>query len=130
MRKTPVIIDCDPGHDDAIALLLALAADNLDVKAITTVCGNSNVDNTTRNALKVLELAGRTHIPVARGASRPMLTTPSPGVGVHGKSGMDGPVLPEPTTAPSPLRAAQLIAQVLEDSAEPVALIEIGRAHV
>lgn len=126
MLKTPVIFDCDPGHDDAIALILALASEALDVKAVTCVAGNASVENTTKNALKVLELCGFNHIPVAKGASKPILIDSHPGKNVHGESGMDGPVLPEPTTTPSPLSACDLIASVLEESPVPVALIVTG----
>ncbi|MDQ3500012.1 MAG: nucleoside hydrolase, partial [Actinomycetota bacterium] len=68
----PVIIDCDPGHDDAIALLLALASPELEIVGVTTVGGNAPLEMTTKNALKVLELAGRTEIPVAAGFARPL----------------------------------------------------------
>ena len=126
MRKIPVIFDCDPGHDDAIALLLALSSDILDIQAVTAVCGNSLVDNTTLNALKILEIAGRNDIPVARGASRPIIAEPSPGKNVHGASGMDGPKLPEPTAKPSPLSAVELMARIVEASPEPVTFIVTG----
>ena len=69
----PVILDCDPGHDDAIALLLALASPELDVLGVTTVYGNQTVEKTTANALRVLDLAGRTDLPVAAGAERPLI---------------------------------------------------------
>src|SRR5262249_54848270 len=69
---TPIVIDCDPGQDDAIAILLALASPEVDVRAITTVAGNQTLEKTTRNALKVLELAGRADIPVAAGAAGPL----------------------------------------------------------
>src|SRR5438445_5872372 len=73
MTPTPIILDCDPGHDDAIAILLALASPELELLAITTVSGNQTVDKTTANALKVLELAGRSDIPGYRGAERPFI---------------------------------------------------------
>jgi inosine-uridine nucleoside N-ribohydrolase len=99
--STPIVIDCDPGHDDAIAILLALASPEVELRGIVTVAGNQTVDKTTRNALKVLELAGRSDIPVVRGAAaplrRPLRTAPQ----VHGESGLDGPDLPEPTAMPS-----------------------------
>lgn len=126
MQKIPVLFDCDPGHDDAIALVLALAGEALDVRAVTCVYGNSAVENTTNNALKILELCGRADIPVARGAARPMLDEFRSGKGVHGESGMDGPVLPEPAGRPSPLTAAELMAGVVEASDRPVAFIVTG----
>jgi inosine-uridine nucleoside N-ribohydrolase len=67
----PILIDCDPGHDDAIAILLALASPEVEVRGITTVGGNQTLEKTTRNALKILELAGRADIPVAEGAAEP-----------------------------------------------------------
>ena len=69
---TPIILDCDPGHDDAIALLLALASPELEVLGVTTTYGNQTLEKTTANALRVLELAGRTDVPVARGAAAPL----------------------------------------------------------
>jgi inosine-uridine nucleoside N-ribohydrolase len=99
--STPIVIDCDPGHDDAIAILLALASPEVELRGIVTVAGNQTVDKTTRNALKVLELAGRSDIPVVQGAAsplkRPLRTAPH----VHGESGLDGPDLPEPSAQPS-----------------------------
>jgi inosine-uridine nucleoside N-ribohydrolase len=94
-----LVIDCDPGHDDAIAILLALASPEVELRGIVTVAGNQTVDKTTRNALKVLELAGRTDIPVARGADAPLRRPLRTAAHVHGESGLDGPDLPEPSTA-------------------------------
>lgn len=99
--STPIVIDCDPGHDDAIAILLALASPEVELRGIVTVAGNQTVDKTTRNALKVLELAGRTDIPVVRGASAPLTRELRTAPHVHGESGLDGPDLPEPSTEPS-----------------------------
>jgi inosine-uridine nucleoside N-ribohydrolase len=97
---TPIVLDCDPGHDDAIAILLALASPELQLRGITTVHGNQTLEKTTLNALKVLELAGRSDVPVARGADRPLVRELSVAAHVHGESGLDGPVLPEPTARP------------------------------
>ena len=95
---TPIVIDCDPGHDDAIAILLALASPEVELRGISTVAGNQTLDKTTRNALKVLELADRTDIPVVAGADAPLQRTLRTAANVHGESGLDGPDLPEPTT--------------------------------
>jgi inosine-uridine nucleoside N-ribohydrolase len=97
MKK--VIIDCDPGHDDALAILLA--AGHLDVLGITTVGGNQTLEKVTNNTLKILECAGLTHIPVARGMGEPLMapridTSDIHGPDVHGTTGLDGPELPEP----------------------------------
>ena len=95
---TPIVLDCDPGHDDAIALLLALASPELELPGVTTVAGNQTVAKTTANALRVLELAGRTEIPVAAGADRPLVRTLRVAAEVHGETGLDGPDLPPPST--------------------------------
>jgi pyrimidine-specific ribonucleoside hydrolase len=110
----PILIDCDPGHDDAIAILLALASPEVEVRGITTVAGNQTLDKTTRNALKILELAGRTDIPVAAGADRPLTRTLRTAAHVHGESGLDGPELPEPSTRPVDVHAVDLLAELIE----------------
>jgi inosine-uridine nucleoside N-ribohydrolase len=111
---TPIVIDCDPGHDDAIAILLALASPEVELRGITTVAGNQTLEKTTRNALKVLELAGRTDIPVAAGADRPLVRELRTAAHVHGESGLEGPDLPEPVTAPVDVHGADLLAELLE----------------
>jgi len=93
---TSVIIDCDPGHDDALAILLA--AKHLDVLGITTVSGNESIDNVTSNALKIVEFGNLTDIPVIRGAEGPLFRDAVYASHVHGKSGMDGAEIAEPTT--------------------------------
>ena len=99
--STPIVIDCDPGHDDAIAILLALASPEVELRGITTVAGNQTIDKTTRNALKVLELAGRADVPVVRGAEAPLERTLRTAAHVHGESGLEGSDLPEPSAGPS-----------------------------
>ena len=111
----PIVIDCDPGHDDAIAILLALASPEVEVRAITVVGGNQTLEKVTRNALKVLELVDRTDVPVAVGAGAPLQRTLRTAAHVHGESGMDGPALPEPTTKPVDAEAADFLAEVLQD---------------
>ncbi|MFV0335508.1 MAG: nucleoside hydrolase [Tropicimonas sp.] len=91
----PVIFDCDPGIDDAIALLGAFVAPELDIRAITPVCGNQPLDRTVRNALQICELAGRTEIPVHAGCHRPLCREPIHGQ-FHGSTGLGNTVLPEP----------------------------------
>ena len=93
-----VILDCDPGHDDAMAILLA--AKRLDVLGITTVAGNQSIDKVTTNALKVVELAGLTRIPVAQGAAHPLVRAPRHAPEIHGQTGLDGPDLPVSATKP------------------------------
>jgi inosine-uridine nucleoside N-ribohydrolase len=91
-----ILIDCDPGHDDAIALLLALASPEVEVVGVTTVAGNQTLEKTTANAIRVLDFAGRDDIPVAAGADRPLLREPFVAAYVHGETGLDGPDLPPP----------------------------------
>jgi len=98
MPSTPVLLDCDPGHDDAVAILLAAGRpDAVDLRAITTVAGNAELDKVTLNARRVMTLAAITDVPVAAGAAGPLrgdelVTAPD----IHGKSGLDGAPLPEP----------------------------------
>ena len=106
----PIILDCDPGHDDAIALLLALASPEVELLGVTTVHGNQTLDKTTENALRVLELVGRTDIPVSRGADQPLLRELQVAAHVHGESGLDGPALPEATAKPVDAAAIDFIA--------------------
>ncbi len=88
-----IILDCDPGHDDAIAILLAAGNPNIDLLGITTVSGNHNVENTTRNALSVCTAYG-IEVPVAKGSPGPMLSEQVLAIEIHGETGLDGPVLP------------------------------------
>jgi inosine-uridine nucleoside N-ribohydrolase len=97
---TPIVIDCDPGHDDAMALLLALGSPELELIGVTTVAGNQTLDKTTRNALVTLEVAGRGDIPVAAGADAPLRRELRTAAHVHGETGLDGPELPEPAARP------------------------------
>jgi inosine-uridine nucleoside N-ribohydrolase len=112
--STPIVIDCDPGHDDAIAILLALASPEVELRGISTVAGNQTLDKTTRNALKVLELADRTDIPVVAGADAPLRRPLRTAANVHGESGLDGPDLPEPTTKPVDGDVVDVLADWLE----------------
>src|SRR5207245_10102250 len=113
VTATPILIDCDPGHDDAIALLLALASPEVELLGVTTVHGNQTLAKTTANALKLLEFVGRTEIPVAAGADRPLRREPYVAAYVHGESGMDGPALPPPTTTPVEQHAVAFIAETV-----------------
>ena len=122
----PIILDCDPGHDDAIALLLAVESPHIDLRAVTTTFGNCSVDDATRNALRILTLAGATSIPVAKGAAGSLRGTSDLGNYVHGRSGLDGPEMPEPGFALSELTATALMAQVLSSSRENVTVVATG----
>jgi inosine-uridine nucleoside N-ribohydrolase len=123
---TPIIIDCDPGHDDAIALLLALGGPELELLGVTTTYGNQTLEKTTANALRVLELAGRGDIPVASGASVPLRRELTVAAHVHGESGLDGPTLPPPTLAPVSDDAVEWMAGAVEDASGPVTLVPTG----
>ncbi len=122
----PIILDCDPGHDDAIALILALASPELDLKAVTSSAGNQTPDKTLRNVLRMLTLLKRSDIPVAGGAIRPLMRDLIIADNVHGESGLDGPALPEPDFAPQNCTAVELMAKVLRESPEPVTLVATG----
>jgi pyrimidine-specific ribonucleoside hydrolase len=119
----PVILDCDPGHDDALAITLALARPELRVLGITTVGGNSPLANTTRNALRMLALLGRSEIPVAAGAERALVRESWVPVEFHGESGLDGADLPEPEAAPRPEGATALTEALVAASGRPVTLV-------
>ncbi len=107
--KKKIILDCDPGHDDAIALLLAYGNPQIDLLAVTTVVGNQTLEKVTRNALAVARIAGITGIPFAAGCPRPLIREIETAPDIHGDSGLDGPVLPEPVLALDPRHAVQLI---------------------
>src|SRR5207244_1818823 len=94
MSTTPILLDCDPGHDDAIALLLALASPEVELLGVTTVAGNQTLEKTTANAIRVLEFSGHTDVQVAAGADRPLLREQYVAADVHGDTGLDGPDLP------------------------------------
>ena len=122
----PVILDCDPGHDDAIALLLALASPELDLLGVTTVHGNQTLAKTTANALRVLDLVGRGDVPVAAGADRPLVRDLTVASHVHGDSGLDGPALPPAARQPLGEHAVDFLARTIESSPEPVTLVPTG----
>jgi purine nucleosidase/pyrimidine-specific ribonucleoside hydrolase len=112
--STPILLDCDPGHDDAIALLLALGSDELELRGVTTVAGNQTLEKTTANAIRVLELVGRAEVLVAAGAGRPLVREPRVAADVHGETGLDGPDLPPPQADPSPQHAVDFLAERIE----------------
>jgi inosine-uridine nucleoside N-ribohydrolase len=122
----PIILDCDPGHDDAIALLLALGSPELELLGVTTTYGNQTLEKTTANALRVLELAGRTDVPVASGASRPLERELVVAAHVHGESGLDGPTLPPPSVEAVATDAVAWIAEAVGRSPSPVTLVPTG----
>ncbi len=124
---TRVILDCDPGHDDAIALLLALGSPSeLELLGVTTVSGNQTLEKTTANAIRVLDRVGRDDLPVAAGACRPLVRERQVAAEVHGETGLDGPDLPGPSREPGPEHAIDWIALALAASEAPVTLVPTG----
>jgi pyrimidine-specific ribonucleoside hydrolase len=123
----PVIIDTDPGIDDTIALALACASPEIDLLGVTTVGGNTGIENTTGNALKVLHLFGRDDVPVAAGAARALVYEAELGdPTIHGQGGLGGVELPLPDRLPDPRGAVGLLVDLVENSPEPITLIAIG----
>ena len=117
-QRRRIILDCDPGHDDAIAMLLAHGSPTIDLAAITTVAGNQTLDKVTRNARSVAELAGIRDVPIAAGCPRPLVRVSATGADIHGESGLDGPQLPEPTRPLDPRHGVDLIIETVM-TAEP-----------
>ena len=122
----PTILDCDPGHDDAIALLLALASPELDLLGVTTTYGNQTLEKTTANALRVLKLVERTDVPVAVGAEHPLARELVVAAHVHGESGLDGTVLPEASSGPLTEDAVVFMAAHLHGGRDPVTIVATG----
>ncbi|MFG2617149.1 nucleoside hydrolase [Streptomyces sp. NPDC048507] len=119
----PMIIDCDPGHDDALAIMLAAADPAVGLLAITTVAGNQTLDKTTLNARRVCTLAGITDVPIAAGCDRPLVQPLAVADDVHGASGLDGPRFAEPTVEAVDEHAVDLIHRILLAHPEPVTLV-------
>jgi len=123
---TRIILDCDPGHDDAIALLLALGSPEVELLGVTTVAGNQTLERTTANAIRVLDHLGRDDIPVAAGSARPLVREGRVLPHVFGDTGLDGPDLPPAARQPEPEHAVDWIAAKLEANGEPVTLVATG----
>jgi inosine-uridine nucleoside N-ribohydrolase len=117
-----ILLDCDPGHDDAIAILLALASPEVELLGITTVAGNQTLEKTTANAIRILEFAERTDITVAAGVGRPLLREPYVAKYVHGESGLDGPDLPPARGGPIDEHAVDFLAR----NAAGATLVAVG----
>lgn len=125
MEKIPVIIDTDPGHDDAIALMLALASEQLDIRGLTVVAGNNTIENAVNNTIRILEHFGKS-IGVYQGAARPMVQAQEIPVDIHGSSGLDGTSLPEARGKAGTRNAVQFLEDELRSSPERITLIAIG----
>jgi purine nucleosidase len=122
-----IILDCDPGHDDAIAILLAHGNPEIDLLAITTVAGNQTLPKVTRNALRMCTVAGITDVPIAAGCAGPLVRQQIVASEIHGETGLDGPDFPEPTVALDPRHAVDLIIDTVM-AAEPdeITLVPVG----
>ena len=127
MPATPVILDCDPGHDDMLAIVLAAAHPAIDLLAITTVAGNGTLERTTANARATCELAGIRGVPVAAGAPAPLVAPPRIADDVHGESALDGTEMPSGESVPlEDEHAVELMARLIAAHDRPVTLIPTG----
>lgn len=125
--RIPLVIDTDPGIDDALAILLALASPEVDLRLVTTVHGNVELAQTTENALRVLHLAGRSDVPVAAGARAPLIHPQPRRAGhVHGDEGLGGVRLPPSPAAVDRRPAVVALAELLESSPDPVTVAAVG----
>jgi inosine-uridine nucleoside N-ribohydrolase len=122
----PIVIDCDPGHDDAIALMLAVASPEVELVGVTTVAGNQTLEKTTANALRVLELTGCADVPVAAGAAGPLVRKGTVAAHVHGETGLDGPELPPPSGSPVREHASEFLARTIREREGKLTLVPIG----
>ncbi|HSK93125.1 MAG TPA: nucleoside hydrolase [Candidatus Angelobacter sp.] len=122
-----VVLDCDPGHDDAMAILLAAASPDLELEAITTVAGNQTLERVTLNARRVCSVAGIAGIPIAAGRDRPLRREPIIADDIHGASGLDGVDWPEPSVALDPRDGVDLIvARARADDPRPLTIVAVG----
>lgn len=124
MRKK-IILDCDPGHDDAVAILLAGIAEELDLLGITTVAGNTYVKNTTKNALILVE-NGKLNVPVCEGASKPLIRQQIVAPDIHGESGLEGANLPNPSIKKDVRTAVEFIAEKVRENENEITLCAVG----
>lgn len=124
-KTIPIIMDCDPGHDDAIAMVLAHASPRLRVLGVTTAAGNQTVRKTTYNAQRICTLLGM-EVPIAMGRERPLTAEPIHAPNIHGQSGLDGPQLPEPKTPICDCSAVELMAKLLRESEQRVTIVSTG----
>jgi inosine-uridine nucleoside N-ribohydrolase len=126
VSATKILLDCDPGHDDAIALMLALASPEVELLGVTTVAGNQTLDKTTANAIRLLEFAGRAEVPVAAGADRPLVREQYVASYVHGETGLDGPDLPPPQSSSLDQHAVDFLAEKIRETGGDVTLVPTG----
>lgn len=123
---TPILFDCDPGHDDAIALVMAHRSPDIELLGVTTTCGNAELEKTTSNALRILEYLGAGDVPVAAGCHRPLARPLVLGT-ADGPSGLEGsPYLPDATTKPVSEHAVDFLARKLREHPEPLTVVATG----
>ena len=125
MKRIPVILDGDPGHDDAIAWVFAKALPEFDIRAVLSVAGNQTIEKTTYNARRICALLG-IDVPFARGASRPLLAQPVTAGNWHGESGLDGPKMPEPAREMEKAPYVDVMAKAIEECEDPMTIIATG----
>jgi purine nucleosidase/pyrimidine-specific ribonucleoside hydrolase len=123
---TPIILDCDPGHDDVFAIWLAAGDPAIELRAITTVGGNGRLEHTTLNARIACTVAGIDGVPIAAGAAGPIAGELRPADWIHGANALGGPVLPEPTVPLDPRSAIELMRDTIEASDEPITIVATG----
>ncbi|MFB9769204.1 pyrimidine-specific ribonucleoside hydrolase RihA [Lactiplantibacillus modestisalitolerans] len=121
-----IILDCDPGHDDAIALMIAVASPYINLLAVTTSAGNQKHSQTLRNAMSLLTLMKRQDIPVASGNAKPLTRDLISGVSMHGITGLDGATLPNPDFFSQGIPATELMAKILTEHKQKVTLVVTG----
>ncbi|PAV31120.1 ribonucleoside hydrolase [Virgibacillus profundi] len=126
MTTKKIIMDCDPGHDDALAIILAAAQPSLNILGITTVSGNAEIEKTTLNALKICDLVSLHDVVVSKGASEPLVRLRENAPGIHGDSGLDGPVFPEPSRSWSDEHGSDTIIRLVKSSKDPVTILPTG----
>lgn len=122
----PVLLDCDPGHDDAVAILLAAASPAIDLLGITTVAGNQTLPKTTLNARRVCTVAGITSVPIAAGRPRPLHGQLRTAADIHGETGLDGPAFGEPAVQVEPVGAVEFLRRTMLAADRPVTLVATG----
>jgi inosine-uridine nucleoside N-ribohydrolase len=121
-----ILIDCDPGHDDMMAIMLASSSEDIELLGVTTVAGNQTGEKTFLNALKTLTLIGETEIPVARGADKPLFRELTAAPEIHGVSGLDGADLPEPGFQGVEQHAVDFLIRTIMESGTPLILVPTG----
>jgi inosine-uridine nucleoside N-ribohydrolase len=124
--KRRVVLDCDPGHDDAMAILLAAASPAIELEAITTVAGNQTLEKTTLNARRVCSVAGIYDVPIAAGCDRPLRRAAVLAGAIHGASGLDGVDWKEPTVDVDSRHAVDLIVELAERGSRPLTIVAVG----